>query len=286
MMNQQLKNVLQHFELEPTLISSPPLSHSSKVYILEFSNHSKKVLKIPFNQIKFMRETRALDLLKDAIIVPEIFAALEPGEVSETGALLMSYINGQAGIIENNPELAFSIGEHLAKIHLVQFNQFNDNHLSWVENLRNIFMDWISLIQDYIAPKVVDLSLNFMNSSIENIPFEEQAVLTHFDFQPNNIIINKNKVAGIIDFESSKGGSADMDFTKISWLLWKSFPATKTAFLSGYQQIKPLPNYKITLPFYQFWNAFGGMAWCVKHECIGNDFYYENFSRIKTYLEV
>ncbi|WP_244188406.1 phosphotransferase [Paenibacillus kribbensis] len=33
------------------------------------------------------------------------------------------------------------------------------------------------------------------------------------DFRPGNILVNGNEVAGIIDFESARGGSSEIDFT-------------------------------------------------------------------------
>lgn len=48
----------------------------------------------------------------------------------------------------------------------------------------------------------------------------------HMDFRPGNILVNGNEVAGIIDFESARGGSSEIDFTKVInrfdlCLLWK-----------------------------------------------------------------
>ena len=49
------------------------------------------------------------------------------------------------------------------------------------------------------------------------------------DFRPANIIIHDNQVSGIIDFESARFGSTEMDFTKINRDIFMKNPGTLEA---------------------------------------------------------
>jgi aminoglycoside phosphotransferase (APT) family kinase protein len=52
-------------------------------------------------------------------------------------------------------------------------------------------------------------------------------VSVHMDFQPGNIQINDRGVAGIIDFESTRGGASEIDFTKMNRYIWEVYPHSK-----------------------------------------------------------
>lgn len=96
--------------------------------------------------------------------------------------------------------------------------------------------------------------------------------------------INGN-LTGLIDFESARGGSADLDFTKVSHYVWAANPQTKPAFLAGYATIRPVPEIERTLPLYQLHNALGGVAWCVRRTNTDDPFFHENITVIRHMTE-
>ena len=94
------------------------------------------------------------------------------------------------------------------------------------------------------------------------------------------MLVNNKKIVGIIDFESSQGRSADIDFTKMSRYVWNNYEGTREAFIEGYETIRPLPDIDKILPFYYFFNAYGGVAWCVKRGKYDDPFMEENMSQL------
>lgn len=84
------------------------------------------------------------------------------------------------------------------------------------------------------------------------------------DFRPGNILVKGNEVAGIIDFESTRGGSSEIDFTKVNRYIREVNPRTKIPFIEGYQSIRPMLALERVLPFYDFYDAFCAVVWCKK----------------------
>jgi hypothetical protein len=85
----------------------------------------------------------------------------------------------------------------------------------------------------------------------------------------------------LIDFESCRGGSADLDFTKVKDEVWDVYPGTKEAFLEGYTSVRKPPRIDATLPFYELYNAFGGVAWCVRRGQTGDPFLHRNWKKLE-----
>ncbi len=50
---------------------------------------------------------------------------------------------------------------------------------------------------------------------IDEVPISDRPCLVHFDLRPGNILVREGALAGIIDFESCRGGHASMDFFKL-----------------------------------------------------------------------
>jgi len=118
--------------------------------------------------------------------------------------------------------------------------------------------------------------INYYERKKSNLPQPDGPCLTHFDYRPGNILVKESKIVGLIDFESSRGGSADIDFVKIKLYMWDKFPSTKKHFLDGYQSVRKLPPIDATLDLYEFYNAFGGIAWCRNRNKLKDPFFDEN----------
>ncbi|MDF2652472.1 MAG: phosphotransferase, partial [Paenibacillus sp.] len=94
------------------------------------------------------------------------------------------------------------------------------------------------------------------------LPDPDGPCIVHMDFRPGNILVNGNEVAGIIDFESARGGSSEIDFTKVNRYIWEVNPRTKLPFIEGYQSIRPMLALERVLPFYDIYDAFSAVVWC------------------------
>ena len=98
------------------------------------------------------------------------------------------------------------------------------------------------------------------------------------------MLVQGEIITGVIDFESARSGSGDLDFVKIKEQVWDLWPDTKKPFLRGYASIRPLPDFESTLPFYDLTNAFRGIAWCVKRSKTDDPFFYENMKKLRQIL--
>ncbi|MUV38241.1 hypothetical protein JNUCC1_02077 [Lentibacillus sp. JNUCC-1] len=95
------------------------------------------------------------------------------------------------------------------------------------------------------------------------------------DFRPANIIVDDHKVSGVIDFESVRFGSTDVDFTKLYRDFLRFDNNLYQAFQDGYNSIRPLVNLEAVLPFYQFTDAFNSIGWCQRRGIEKNAGFFE-----------
>ena len=254
-------------------------SYSSDVLILIDKNNNKYVLKIPFNNEKVIRESEIIKTINNKLPVPEIIKA-----DSEKGFLLLSYIEGKPIAGEISDQLAFDCGKLLAELHCIPMELFNDSHDNWWAFINERFYVWAEVCKKILDKNLFEKCVDYYENIKTNLPKPDGPCLTHFDYRPGNILVDKNKIVGLIDFESSRGGSADMDFVKMKLYMWDKFPSTKIFFLDGYLSVRKLPPINATLDLYEFYNAFGGIAWCHNRNKLEDPFFYENKEILKSIL--
>lgn len=260
-------------------------SYSSTVRILELESGQRLVLKIPFTKEKLLREEKALKLLADNPLVPEIID-IWYGDDHDVGALLLSYIDGEPMELPVDDALIYDMGRKLAMIHQVELDAFelSKHDRDWSASVKSKIESWISEIEASLpATLVVDIQA-YLNGHITKLNKGGQPCLIHFDYRPGNILINDGKIVGIIDFENSRGGLAAIDFTKISNLFWNTYPNSKSLFLDGYKSIRKLPELETELPIYRFYHAVGGIAWCIRRGRVQDTFFDENMSILQSIL--
>ena len=119
----------------------------------------------------------------------------------------------------------------------------------------------------------------------QQLPSPDGPSFVHMDFRPANIIVDNEKVSGIIDFESVRFGSTEIDFTK----LYRDFLSLDVnlynAYREGYNNVRPLIDLENVLPFYQFTDAFNSIGWCNRRGIEKNAlFLEENLARLKKWL--
>jgi aminoglycoside phosphotransferase (APT) family kinase protein len=102
----------------------------------------------------------------------------------------------------------------------------------------------------------------YFEKAFHTLPEPDGPCVVHFDFRPGNILVQNDTIVGLIDFESARGGSSEVDFTKINRYVWTTYPGTKSAFEEGYKSIRPLISLEAVLPFYSFYDAFSSVVWC------------------------
>lgn len=277
-----IQKAIQAFNLPVELIEEVKESFSSTVRILKLSDGKNVVLKIPFNREKLKREAQVLSQLADNSLIPNLLEVWY-GDAEHVGAILMSYIEGEPINLPVKESVIFDIGRALATLHSIECDRFeiNDIDNDWWASLEKRLDLWIEEIGDCIPIEYKTSIKTHKDQYMQNKHKADGPCLVHFDYRPGNILIKDDKLVGVIDFESSRGGSADIDFTKISDQLWSLYPGSKELFLKGYQSVRPVPDYEQNLAMYRVHNAIGGIAWCVRRNILEDPFYYENLDTLK-----
>ncbi|MFD7522241.1 phosphotransferase [Paenibacillus chitinolyticus] len=61
-------------------------------------------------------------------------------------------------------------------------------------------------------PELYERCIHHFDGVFFALPNPDGPCIVHMDFRPGNILVNGNKVTGIIDFESARGGSSEMQY--------------------------------------------------------------------------
>ncbi|NEU63894.1 phosphotransferase [Paenibacillus sp. ALJ109b] len=265
-------NVIEKLKLNVLDIEDVPESYSSDVYKLTLVSGEDVYVKIPFNKDKLFREFQMLEILKEVIPVPKVLD-IWYGDESNTGALLLSAIQGVPCTENMDEKLSFQMGVYHAMLHEVKtpgygyhstegFKFLDQNN--WRLHIKNNFEKWKEPCKDLLESALYERCILHFDGVFSALPDPDGPCFVHMDFRPGNILVNGNKVAGIIDFESARGGSSEIDFTKINRYIWEVNPRTKSPYFEGYQTIRNMLNLEIVLPFYNFYDAFSAVVWCKK----------------------
>jgi Ser/Thr protein kinase RdoA (MazF antagonist) len=278
-----IQEAIAHFHLDVARVEPVEESYSSAVRILTLESGECLVLKIPFVQRKLFRELHALQDLKGDLPVPEVVDYWTPDD-GGPGALLLSLLPGEVITGTVTPELALALGVLLGKLHTHKLERFGDvlePAPEWWGMLERTFQNWQPLCAGVMPADLFHKTLDRYAEVYATLPEPDGPSWVHFDYRPGNVLVKGTRISGLIDFESARGGSGDLDFVKIKGEVWDVWPGTREAFLTGYAYVRPLPDIERTLPFYELHNAFGGVAWCVKRSKTDDPFFHENMKCLR-----
>ena len=118
----------------------------------------------------------------------------------------------------------------------------------WWTMLDRMFQRWQPLCVGVMPLELFQGTLDCYAKLYASLPEPDGPCWVHFDYRPGNVLVQGTRITGLIDFESSRGGSADLDFIKVKNRVWDVCPGTKEAFLNGYTSVRPLPDIESTLP--------------------------------------
>ncbi|MFF2754387.1 aminoglycoside phosphotransferase family protein [Psychrobacillus sp. NPDC058041] len=287
---QQIKQIIEKLKLNVLSIEDVLDSFSSTVYKIKQVNQQIVYLKIPYSKVKLEREYEALEILSGAIPVPRLLEFWE-GNDEIPGALLLSAIKGEPMSEKVDEKLAFDIGVNHAKLHNVRPQQnttyqgISNVYDQWSTFLETHFYGFAEEVKGVIPEDLFKQSIELFEEQRKFLPHPDGPSFIHMDFRPANIIIQNNQVSGIIDFESARFGSTEMDFTKINRDIFMKNPRTLEAFQKGYKTIRPIIDLKVVLPFYRFTDAFNSLGWCKKRGIQKHkQFFNENYVILKSIL--
>ena len=275
----QLSNIFR-----AKIISHQPIIHantiSSNAYRILTNNHQAYVLKIPFNHDRWKREVFYLTFLKDSFPVASIVELIEPTN-DFSGAILMEEIPGD--IIENSKlsdDIAFQMGSLLAQLHNIPVNRYQDvaqpNQIidDPKQMLCKYFETSLNEAKNILLKDMVNQVKDCFDQYLPSHDAYDGPCIVHRDYRPGNILMIKNKITGIIDFENTLNSFTQDDFAQMEMLVWTSYPNTKEAFLNGYSSIRSLPDLSF-MPLLRLSKAIGAIGftavrgtWNNKHQYI------------------
>lgn len=285
-----LNRVIQQFGMQLQSINEVEDSHGSTVYKCTLSNGENVFLKIPYTKLKCERELEAYKVLKGRVSIPEMLDYWS-GDEECPGAFLLSELKGRSLTLAASPAAAFQIGVLQAEMHtirppVVQVSTVIKNEFpNWSTFIEQQFYSFAEDVRDILDALLYKQAIERFEKMKKQLPQPDGPSFIHMDFRPANIIVDDNNVSGIIDFESVRFGSTEIDFTK----LYRDFLSFDSklyeAYREGYNSVRPLIDLEIVLPFYRFTDAFNSIGWCKRRGIEKNALYLEeNVARLKNFL--
>ena len=286
-----LDRVIQQFGLQRQSMNEVEDSHSSTVYRCTLSKGENVFLKIPYTKLKFQRELEAYEILKGKVATPELLDYW-PGDEECPGAFLLSELKGEPLTTRNSPAIAFHVGILQAEMHNIhppaekELTGIQNEFANWSDFIEKQFYSFAEDVKEVLDPQLYYQAIEKFEKMKHQMPAPDGPSFVHMDFRPANIIVEGNIVSGMIDFESVRFGSTEIDFTKLYRDFLRFDPAFLRSFKEGYKSIRPLIDLDLVLPFYQFTDAFNSIGWCKRRGIEKNAlFLAENLVRLKGFLQ-
>lgn len=240
------------------------------VYKITQTNGIELILKICERPNDYLREVYFLNYFADKLPVPRIIQVVEPaGDVH--GAILMECLPGRLLTkADLTDALAHEIGSLLAHIHLNRVAGYGDliqpGSLTSDPRIHFTlkFEEGLAECAHHLPHTLIDQCRSYYHAHLDLLDAVDGPCMIHRDFRPGNLMIDKGKFQGIIDWSSARGSFAEDDFCPLEHGEWASDPAIKTSFLAGYASIRPLPRYKEIMPFLRLSRAIATIGFTVK----------------------
>ena len=262
-----LNRVIQQFNLNVVAIHEVEDSHSSTVVKCCLLNGENVFIKIPFTKLKCKRELEAYEILKDSVSIPKMLDFWS-GDEACPGAFLLSELKGQPLTQKLSPTIAFQVGVLHASMHqipppaAVPLTGIKNEFPTWSNFVERQFYSFAEDVKNVLDENLYSQAIEKFENMKCQLPLPDGPSFIHMDFRPANIIVNGDKVSGVIDFESVRFGSTEIDFTKIYRDFLRFDYNLYQSYQEGYNTIRPLIDLEVVLPFYQFTDAFNSIGWC------------------------
>lgn len=238
------------------------------VYNVIDANGSQYVLKICTRAEDYFRETYFLKYFAENLPVPRIYQMIPP-ERNLHGAILMEHLSGRL-LEKNDLSEEISYGSLFARIHQNQQSVYGDlikpDELSTDPRIHftQKFEEELAECDGYLPKKLLNQCRDFHEKHINLLSNVDGPCIIHRDFRPGNILIDKGKIQGVIDWSSARSGFAEEDFCRTGLEEEPFDSKSKDAFLTGYSSIRPIPNYSKIMPILKLSRAIAIVGFCVK----------------------
>lgn len=262
------------------------------VYKIACPDGTNLILKICSRSHDYARELYFLNFFANAIPVPRIIDVVPP-EADIDGAILMEYLPGTLLIAkEFTGELAYTIGQMLARIHsnrtpgygdLTQPDSLNsDPRIPFAQK----FHEGLDECKDNVPHALIEKCLTYFDTHLDLLAAADGPCIIHRDFRLGNIITHNGKISGIIDWSSARASFAQEDFCFLEREKPPIDSASKNLFLVGYASVRPVPNYQTVMPLLLLHRSVAAVGFTVKRGTwnISNaDMYQTNRQFIETF---
>lgn len=245
------------------------------VFKITQPNGEQLILKICDRPNDYLREVYFLKHFAKILPVPEIIQFVEPNEHIH-GAILMECLPGTLLKPEELKEpLAYEIGRCLALIHLNRLPGYGDPIQRDLKpdpkgyfTLK--FVEGIGECRHHLPKELIEQSQNYYKENVSLLMSVDGPCIVHRDFRPGNIIVHEGVLQGIIDWAGARSSFAEEDFCSIEHGEWSNNPHIKKPFLTGYADIRPVPDYIRLIPFLRLNKAIATIGFTVKRKTWNN----------------
>lgn len=150
-----------------------------------------------------------------------------------SGAVLMECLPGEL-LQTLNEELAYEIGTILATIHMKRTSGYGDLGHTLSHDPRVPFVakfeEGFEECSQHLPASLLKSCRHYLDIHIDRLLSSDGPCIVHRDFRPGNIIVNKEKVQGVIDWSSARASFAEEDFCPIEIGEWPFSEESKAAF--------------------------------------------------------
>ncbi len=240
------------------------------VYKVTQPSGAELILKICERSNDYLREVYFLKHFASKLLVPRITQVVEPN-ANIHGAILMECLPGKLlQKADLTDALAYQIGSLLAHIHLSRTTGYGDltqpSSLTLDPRVHFTlkFEEGLDECRHHLPQALIDQCRSYYHAHLNLLDSVDGPCMIHRDFRPGNLIVNKDKLQGIIDWSSARASFAEDDFCPLENGEWSSNPTIKTSFLAGYASIRPVPHYKELMPFLRLSRTIATIGFTVK----------------------
>jgi aminoglycoside phosphotransferase (APT) family kinase protein len=219
-------------------------------------------------------EARLMQVAREAgIPEPVVYHVLEPDDGVGAG-FIMEWLEGEAlgarivrgeGLAEIRPKLAFEYGQILARIHAIDLAASGlDELLSPLPPAKYIEQTW----QRYQALPTPQPMIDYAGRWLtDNCPADFTPTLVHNDFRNGNVMVDREGVVAVLDWEIAHIGDPMRDLGWIctnSWRFGSDLPVGGFGeyedLFAGYEAVSGQP---VDPERVRYWQVFGSFWWAV-----------------------
>ncbi|NBJ68210.1 aminoglycoside phosphotransferase family protein [Roseburia sp. 1XD42-34] len=189
--------------------------------------------------------------------IPE---AMEFNVVKEQGLayMVLSFMPGEDGEAtlqkletKEQYDAGYSAGEELNKLHAYPAPNYQESWYDLKKRKNDNYLQHLSLMN--IDPKIENALVHYIREH-EDIMKNRPNRFQHDDFHPANLLINKGRFSGIIDFQKMDWGDPIHDFQKLGFFSSRiSIPFTN-GIVNGYHW-----NMKLDEDFWELYTLYSAM---------------------------